>query len=67
MVSSAARSSHAQFLSAAVIPLALAIPRAQQLNPSVFADLRWRSIGPPRSGYVSAPSGVACLPCLIHC
>lgn len=23
-----------------------------------FAELRWRSIGPPRSGYVSAPAGV---------
>ena len=31
---------------------------AQQVNPSAFADLRWRSIGPPRSGYVSAPAGV---------
>src|SRR5580765_3864001 len=31
---------------------------AQQVNPSYFADLHWRSIGPPRSGYVSAPAGV---------
>src|SRR5215471_6146037 len=32
--------------------------RAQQVNASYFAELRWRSIGPPRSGYVSAPAGV---------
>src|SRR5690242_11618278 len=31
---------------------------AQRTNESYFADLRWRSIGPPRSGYVSAPAGV---------
>jgi photosystem II stability/assembly factor-like uncharacterized protein len=31
---------------------------AQQINPSVFAELHWRSIGPPRSGYVAAPAGV---------
>jgi photosystem II stability/assembly factor-like uncharacterized protein len=41
-----------------VILLALATVRAQQVNPSTFADLRWRSIGPPRSGYVSAPAGI---------
>jgi photosystem II stability/assembly factor-like uncharacterized protein len=33
-------------------------PGAQQINPSVFSGLRWRSIGPPRSGYVSAPAGI---------
>src|SRR5262245_804046 len=32
--------------------------RAQQMTASYFADLHWRSIGPPRSGYVSAPAGV---------
>ena len=31
---------------------------AQNVNPSVFAALHWRSIGPPRSGYVAAPAGV---------
>ena len=31
---------------------------AQQINPTVFSGLRWRSIGPPRSGYVSAPAGI---------
>ena len=36
----------------------LAIPLAQQVSPSYFADLKWRSIGPPRSGYVSAPAGI---------
>src|SRR3954466_11998444 len=29
-----------------------------QIKPAAFADLKWRSIGPPRSGYVSAPAGV---------
>ncbi len=38
---------------------ALATVRAQQVSPSSFAELRWRSIGPSRSGYVSAPAGVA--------
>ena len=31
---------------------------AQPLRIDYFPDLRWRSIGPPRSGYVSAPAGV---------
>src|SRR3954447_3837653 len=44
--------------SAAILLCALAIPRAQQITPSYFSDLRWRSIGPPRSGYISAPAGV---------
>jgi len=43
---------------AAVVVLALATARAQQVEPSLFAELHWRSIGPPRSGYVSAPAGV---------
>ena len=47
-----------QLLLTLVVLLACAAVRAQQLNPSAFADLRWRSIGPPRSGYVSAPAGV---------
>src|SRR5438552_2837598 len=38
--------------------VALAPLRAQSIDPSAFGDLRWRSIGPPRSGYVSAPAGV---------
>jgi photosystem II stability/assembly factor-like uncharacterized protein len=41
-----------------VVLFAFATVRAQQVNPSAFADLHWRSIGPPRSGYVSAPAGV---------
>jgi photosystem II stability/assembly factor-like uncharacterized protein len=45
-------------LTAATVLLALAFPRAQQVNPSSFSDLRWRSIGPPRSGYISSPAGV---------
>src|SRR5207253_3460977 len=42
----------------AVVMVALARAGAQQTSPSYFAELRWRSIGPPRSGYVSAPAGV---------
>src|SRR6266545_6602835 len=44
--------------STAIVLFALALPRAQQVNPSYFGDMKWRSIGPPRSGYVSAPAGV---------
>ena len=47
-----------QLFLTAVVLVALAPVRAQQVNPSAFAELRWRSIGPPRSGYVSAPAGV---------
>src|SRR5262249_16059758 len=32
--------------------------QAQQIDPSYFSGMRWRSIGPPRSGYISAPAGV---------
>src|SRR5436190_19882220 len=46
------------FLLTASLLLAVATLRAQPINPSAFGDLRWRSIGPPRSGYVSAPAGV---------
>src|SRR5438093_499557 len=42
----------------AAVMAALATARAQQIHPSFFGELRWRSIGPPRSGYVSAPAGV---------
>jgi photosystem II stability/assembly factor-like uncharacterized protein len=31
---------------------------AQAPKSGDFPDLRWRSIGPPRSGYISAPAGV---------
>ena len=42
---------------ASLAPCMLAVA---QPTPSAafFSDLRWRSIGPPRSGYVSAPAGV---------
>ncbi|HVD93223.1 MAG TPA: hypothetical protein VNC21_13100, partial [Vicinamibacterales bacterium] len=46
------------FFPSVLILLALVTVRAQEVNPSAFAELRWRSIGPPRSGYVSAPAGV---------
>jgi photosystem II stability/assembly factor-like uncharacterized protein len=42
-----------------VTALATALPvHAQTVNASHFSGLRWRSIGPPRSGYVSAPAGI---------
>jgi len=44
--------------SVTVVLYAFAMPRAQGDNSSYFAGLRWRSIGPPRSGYISAPAGV---------
>ncbi len=47
-----------QLIPAALVLLALAGVRAEPVNPSVFSGLRWRSIGPPRSGYVSAPAGI---------
>jgi photosystem II stability/assembly factor-like uncharacterized protein len=44
---------------AAALSVALAAaPPGDEVNPSAFAGLRWRSIGPPRSGYISAPAGV---------
>src|SRR5580765_616327 len=45
-------------LAAAVVASAVAGVRAQQANASYFADLRWRNVGPSRSGYVSSPAGV---------
>jgi photosystem II stability/assembly factor-like uncharacterized protein len=36
----------------------LAAPRAQTMKPEYFGGLRWRSIGPPRSGYICAPAGI---------
>ncbi|HYM24580.1 MAG TPA: hypothetical protein VEU08_15290, partial [Vicinamibacterales bacterium] len=38
--------------------LTLAIIHAQQSTIEYLPDLHWRSIGPPRSGYISAPAGV---------
>ena len=31
---------------------------ASAANAAFFSDMKWRSIGPPRSGYISAPAGV---------
>ena len=47
-----------QLLSSLAVLLTIATLHAQPVNPEWFAGLRWRSIGPPRSGYVSAPAGV---------
>jgi photosystem II stability/assembly factor-like uncharacterized protein len=46
-------------LAAAILALAaIAAAPPDDVNPAAFAELKWRSIGPPRSGYVSAPAGV---------
>src|SRR5689334_13888865 len=37
---------------------AIRVIEARQVKPSYFGDLKWRSIGPSRSGYVSSPAGV---------
>ena len=45
-----------------VVTVAVPSPALTQgpahVDSSYFADLKWRSIGPPRSGYVSAPAGI---------
>jgi len=46
------------FAAVALFACAFTGVSTEQLDPSVFADLHWRSIGPPRSGYISAPAGV---------
>jgi photosystem II stability/assembly factor-like uncharacterized protein len=47
------------FIAAAAVTVGtLTITHAQQITPSYFGDLKWRSIGPPRSGYISAPAGI---------
>jgi photosystem II stability/assembly factor-like uncharacterized protein len=48
----------ALLLAGALVLCTVAVPRAQTVNPSLFSGLHWRSIGPPRSGYVSSPTGV---------
>ncbi|HWK12727.1 MAG TPA: hypothetical protein VNR64_21895, partial [Vicinamibacterales bacterium] len=48
---------HILFTSTLLVMLVFAVPQAQ-MNPSYLGGLKWRSIGPPRSGYISAPAGV---------
>src|SRR4029079_7267094 len=58
-VLSSARPSMKRLLLGSIVLITFLAPlRAQQINPSAFSGLRWRSIGPPRSGYVSAPAGI---------
>jgi len=48
-----------RFLCAAAALISVSLAAAPpNLNPAAFAELKWRSIGPPRSGYVSSPAGV---------
>ncbi len=47
-----------KLLLSGLVLLAVTLVRTEQVNPSAFAELRWRSIGPPRSGYISAPAGI---------
>jgi photosystem II stability/assembly factor-like uncharacterized protein len=39
-------------------PMAALKSQAFPASATFFSDMRWRSIGPPRSGYISAPAGV---------
>ncbi|HEX8941819.1 MAG TPA: hypothetical protein VF785_01710 [Gemmatimonadaceae bacterium] len=39
-------------------PVTASKSQAVPANAAFFSDMRWRSIGPPRSGYISAPAGV---------
>src|SRR5438045_7096176 len=39
-------------------PVTAVNSQAFPANAALFSDMRWRSIGPPRSGYISAPAGV---------
>src|SRR5881394_2016477 len=48
---------HILLVSSVLVMLAVTVPHGQ-VNPSYFGGLKWRSIGPPRSGYISAPAGV---------
>jgi photosystem II stability/assembly factor-like uncharacterized protein len=43
---------------ASILLLALRRAAAQEVKPSAYADMRWRSIGPYRSGNVFAVAGV---------
>src|SRR5262245_18349433 len=47
-----------QLCFAGLLLLVMATVSAQPVKPELFDGLRWRSIGPPRSGAVSAPAGV---------
>jgi photosystem II stability/assembly factor-like uncharacterized protein len=40
------------------LPIAIRAVADGPIDQAYFAGLHWRSIGPPRSGYVSAPAGV---------
>jgi hypothetical protein len=43
---------------ATAIVFAFSTLHARQMNPSYFAEMRWRSIGPPRSAYYPRRPGV---------
>ncbi len=58
VISPSAASCAVAALLAAAVPFARVTAQAPRVDPASFAELRWRSIGPPRSGYVSAPAGV---------
>src|SRR5580765_5967076 len=45
-------------IAAALIALGWVVVGARQINPSYFGGMKWRSIGPSRSGYISSPAGV---------
>jgi len=43
---------------AATLTCGITMLDAQGIDPSYFAEMRWRSIGPARSGYISATAGI---------
>ena len=47
-----------QLCAAVFVLVIVATVRTQPVKSDLLSGLRWRSIGPPRSGYVSAPAGV---------
>src|SRR5579884_2184067 len=42
----------------ATILYCASVAGAQEVNPAYFSGMKWRSIGPARSGYIPAPAGI---------
>src|SRR5438046_5432174 len=45
-----------------LIALILSVPAFAQVNPKLFSDMKWRSIGPLRAGRTRAVAGVPTQP-----
>jgi photosystem II stability/assembly factor-like uncharacterized protein len=55
-----------RFSSSMAACLALAAPAAAQVDPSLFAEMRWRMIGPHRGGRTVAVAGVSGKPATLY-